>query len=414
MRESLQVELRAIRHEEHDAWRIAMATGFGRITSAAAAERIRERAGVERTLAAFDGDEIVGTADWFPFEITMPGLRPLAAASVVAVAVVPTHRRRGVMTAIMLRQLADIREAGFPVAILTASEGGIYGRFGYGPATSACTYELDKRVARLARPVAAPGKVRTVLAPRAEEVLPALWDAARTVQTGECSMPPGFWYEHVHEVEWRGVDVNRRFFAVYEHDGVVSGLVDYQTVDVATTPRQRAVEVELLLTSTAEAYEALFDYLLGIDLTTTLRMLHRRIDEPARRLLADQRQLRMTRWTDDLWLRPLDVGRLLASRAYAPGAGPALRLLVHDDLFPSNTGVYTIDADGPSVTGPLPAGEAADLELDVASLGSLVLGGHRFTSLARAGRVIEHTAGAAWRADAMFLPDMEPFASISF
>jgi predicted acetyltransferase len=46
--------------------------------------------------------------------------------------VLPTHRRRGVLTAMMQRLLDDAVEHSEPLAILTASEGGIYGRFGFG------------------------------------------------------------------------------------------------------------------------------------------------------------------------------------------------------------------------------------------------------------------------------------------
>jgi predicted acetyltransferase len=209
----------------------------------------------------------------------------------------------------------------------------------------------------------------------------------------------------------------RRFFAAYEEGGLIEGFVDFRRVE-SSSPRERAVEVELLLTTSPHAYEALASFLLGIDLALTLRMDHRPPDEPLRHLLADPRRLRATRVVDDLWLRPLDVRAALEGRRYVPGGPDHLTIEVHDPLFPENEGRYelAVDADGGvSVSGPAPAvaGRAA-LELDVGVLGSVLLGGRRLAPLVPAGDVVEHEARAAWRADAMFLADREPFATISF
>jgi predicted acetyltransferase len=306
-------------------------------------------------------------------------------------------------------------------AVLTASESGIYGRFGYGWATGKCDYELDKRVARLARPVTAPGAVRMLTPAQAEEAAPALWEAHRRLRPGEQSVPPTYWWGHFNVREWTGADPDRRFFAAYEHEGVIEGLVDFVRVEVESGPRERAVAVELFFVSSREAYEALCAFLIGIDLAITLRMSHRPLDEPLRHLLADGRQLRTTRTVDDVWIRPLDVRAALSARRYVPVGGEPLVLHVHDELLPANEGCYTLSVDGsgsPSVSGPEPAGPGgaggAALELDVGALGSVLLGGRRLAPFVQSGLVREHTPGAAWRADAMFLAEREPFATISF
>lgn len=414
------MELRPITDEDRAGWRACLATAFGRYQNEEVEQRELDELGFDKTLAAFDGGEVVGTAGWFPVELTMPGLSILPVASVVAVTVLPSHRRQGILRGLMRRQLGDLRQAGLAAAVLTASEGGIYGRFGYGAATGKCDYELDKRVARLARPPAAPGAVRMLTPVQAEEAAPALWEAHRRRRPGELSVPSTYWWGHFNVRDWTGADPDRRFFAAYEHEGVIEGLADFVRVESDSGPRERAVDVELLFASSREAYEALCAFLIGIDLAITLRMGHRPLDEPLRHLLVDGRQLRTTRTVDDVWIRPLDVAAALSCRHYVPvGSGP-LVLHVHDELFPANEGCYALSVDSSgtaSVSGPEAAGAgagAAALEMDVGVLGSVLLGGRRLAPFVEAGLVREHTPGAAWRADAMFLSEREPFATISF
>src|SRR5579859_7433589 len=76
----------------------------------------------DRSLAAFDGDVPVGTAGAYTFQLSVPGASPVPAAGVTWVSVLPSHRRRGVLSALMRKQLADVRDRGEPLAVLWASE----------------------------------------------------------------------------------------------------------------------------------------------------------------------------------------------------------------------------------------------------------------------------------------------------
>src|SRR5579864_8748190 len=109
------------------------------------------------TMGAFDGDRLVGTCANLTMELTVPGPAVLPCAGVTWVAVLPSHRRRGILTAMMERLLDDTEGHREPAAALLASESAIYGRFGYGPATQAATYELDKSHAVPARPAVTGG-----------------------------------------------------------------------------------------------------------------------------------------------------------------------------------------------------------------------------------------------------------------
>src|SRR5215472_16237046 len=98
----------------------------------------------DRTLGAFEDGSLVATAATIPLPLTLPGGRRIPAAGISRVTVLPTHRRRGLLTEMLRRQIDEAREQGELVAGLFASEGGIYGRFGFGVAT----LEADLRVAR--------------------------------------------------------------------------------------------------------------------------------------------------------------------------------------------------------------------------------------------------------------------------
>lgn len=413
------VELRPIAAADRPGWVACIEAAFGRRRPPGTEEGFLDEIGDEGTVAAFAAGDLVGTAAHLRLEMTLPGGRLLPVAFVVAVTVLPSHRRRGVMTGMMRRQLADLREAGLAAAVLTASEGGIYGRFGYGLATSSFDYELDKRSARLREaPGAVAGEVRLLSLTEAEAAVPALWDVARRLRPAEVSVPPNFWRFWFHGAANRGIVEERRFWAGWrDGGGGLQGFTEYQVVDVGPGSRDRAVSVELLAAATPEAYRGLAGYLLGLDLVSQLRIRHRPADEPLRHLLTDARQLRAARWADDVWVRPLDVAALLRARAYTPGLGTGpLRLLVHDELFPANGGAYRLSVDGEGnaeVEGPVPSG-GGEIELDVAGLGSVVLGGRRFADLVHGGRARELASGAAWRADALFLAEREPFATISF
>src|SRR5262249_13354722 len=88
----------------------------------------------DRSIAAFDGGAIVGTTAAYSFQLTVPG-GITGAAGVTFVSVLPSHRRRGILSAMMRHQLAALPRGGEAVAALYASETGIYGRYGYGCAT---------------------------------------------------------------------------------------------------------------------------------------------------------------------------------------------------------------------------------------------------------------------------------------
>src|SRR5690349_6137357 len=116
------MDIRPIEIEEYPTFQrtFMRAMGFG-APSDAYIERWQPETRTERSLAAFDRDQMVGTAYSYLFELTVPGGAQLDVAGVTAVGVLATHRRRGIVTEIMRRQLAGARDRGEAAAILVAS-----------------------------------------------------------------------------------------------------------------------------------------------------------------------------------------------------------------------------------------------------------------------------------------------------
>ena len=153
-----------IRNPSGDEWRAAMlmtSSVFGDEPNDEELERHRKMLVRERFYAAYDDDAPVGTAADFPFTLTVPG-GELAAGGATWVAVLPSHRRQGVLTQLMRRELDDLHERGEPLAVLWASEAAIYGRFGYGMAAPHFDMDADRSRFALRDDPGPRGKVRMV------------------------------------------------------------------------------------------------------------------------------------------------------------------------------------------------------------------------------------------------------------
>ncbi|MDP8911074.1 MAG: GNAT family N-acetyltransferase, partial [Actinomycetota bacterium] len=122
----MAIEIRTPAEDELRAAMKAGAAGFGEELRDDDYERERQSIDPGRFLCAYDDGRPVGTAAAYTFELTIPG-GAVPAAGVTWVAVLPSHRRRGVLTQFMRHQLDDVHARGEPVAILWASEGPIYG-----------------------------------------------------------------------------------------------------------------------------------------------------------------------------------------------------------------------------------------------------------------------------------------------
>jgi len=399
----VDIALRAIDEAEIPAWIRTDAAGFGEdAEELAKAERwIAEE--LDRTRAAFDGDDLVGTSRNYSFELTVPGGASIPAAGVSAVAVLPTHRRRGILRAMMAALLDDSAERSEQVSMLTASEGGIYRRFGFGISSLALDVTLDVCDVEFARPRPA-GRVRLVDRHELERHAPALFDRVRRARPGAVSRSE-VWWADVHAPHKSGT----RFDVLYEaENGQVDGFGTY-AIEARWDPEPAHVlNVRDLVAASPVAEHALWRYLCEIDLVRTVKGAHMAVDTPLPWLLSSPRAGLFQPTSDYVWTRLLDVPGALGARTYASTG--RLVIAVNDPMRPGGAadGVFAIEG-GPDGAAVAATDDAPDLTCDVATLSTVWLGGARWSVLASAGWVEEHTAGALATADAMFASTPKPF-----
>ena len=338
----------------------------------------------ERTLALRDRGRIVAGAGIFSRRLTVPG-GEVPVAAVTLVGVLPTHRRRGLLTTLMRRQLADVHEAGREaVAALWASEPVIYGRFGYGMGTRVARLEVAKREARLrTRPEA---RVELLAPADALPAMQPLFEELRAQQPGMLDRDGPWWEDRIkdHESDRDGAQPLRA--------AVTGGAYALYSV------RQRwesdrptgEVDVRELLATTAEGRAAIWSFLIGLDLTTQLVSEMAPADDPLPHMVANAQDVRVV-VSDGLWVRLVDLPRALRERSYA--APFEVVLEVGDEVCPWNAGRWALRWDGTAATCASTA-TPAGLELTANELGAAYLGGTTLESLARAGRVRELRSGA--------------------
>jgi predicted acetyltransferase len=329
--------------------------------------------------------------------------------------VLPTYRRRGVLTSLMHRQLADIRGWGEPLAVLWASEAPIYSRYGYGRASWQLSFTVGRGEGALGPAAPVTRDVRLRLA----EPSAALPEMAKIYQTAMSSRPGLFarderWWQRVINDpadQRHGAGPLRCVLA--ELHGEPQGYVLYSGLgrweDEAMLPNGVVTVRELMSASTA-AGAALWADLLSRDLTTEYRMERRPVDDPLLFQLADARRMR-PRLTDALWARIIDVPAALAGRSYSCPVDVVIE--VRDELMPENAGSWRLSADGNGASC-VRATSAPDIVLGVAELGAAYLGGTGLGALAHAGLVTESRPGAVRRLSAAMSWDPAPWCPVIF
>jgi predicted acetyltransferase len=396
----MDITLRSATADELPAFSRAVATAFGSIGTDSEVSEWVSGLEAERTIAAFDGDTIVGTAGAFTFELTVPGGALVPAAGVTVVGVHPTHRRRGLLRRMMDTQLDDVAARGEPLAVLNASESVIYSRFGYGLATFITHWTMRTEGTVLASPSRAEGRIRLVEPKDASTIVPVLYDTARKRRVGEVTRGADVW-QHQFGDRPDGKGPRKVFTAIHESkDGQPDGYARYRVQeDWSNGIAAHTIEVRDLCALDDEIDAAMWQFLLDIDLVANIKAQSRPVDEPLRFRLADPRRLATTQVTDHLWVRVLDPAVALAARTYT--GDDAIVLDLTDAFRPANDGRWAITPTGGSATVERTK-TAPDLSLGASDLGSLYLGGVSATTLARAGRVTEQTDGALARADRLF------------
>jgi predicted acetyltransferase len=396
----MTLDYRAPTADELEAVVRAVTSAFGEELRDEELERERKLMSIDRVLAAWDGDTPVGAAASWPFELTIPG-GTARAAGVTWVGVLPSHRRRGVLTELMRRQLADVRERGEPLAILWASEAPIYGRYGYGVAVPELVIDAERSAFALRDDPGPKGRVRLVSFDEALELFPPIHERVRRERVGLVARWPDWWREGIlaDPERWRD-GAGPKFFALLELGGEPAGYALYRVKSKweEGAPRGDLLPTEVIATS-PEATRELWRFLFGIDLVA--RVKYWRVDPaaPLELMVADPRRLHVSRH-EGLWLRFVDLDGALRARTYE--ATEPVVLEIEDAFVPENSGRWHVGADAGRVEAE------ADVSLDVADLASAYLGAFSFEQLARAGRARELRPGGIARASALFRTPLPP------
>lgn len=379
--------------------------------------RERHHALLERCsrIGAYDGDTLVGFMAAHDFRLSVPGA-DLRCPGLTFVSVAPTHRRRGVLTALMAEQLRRASAADSPLAALWASEAAIYGRFGYGGATTGVTIEIDSTRPLPLRIDADRRPLRLVAPDEALAVIGPFHEAARAGRAGRPTRSPERWtQEWLAEQDEEDEELSPpRIIVLGDPGEPIAGYVLYRTKpedDSGPVRTPGLVRVEELEARTPAVAAALWECLAALDLTGRVTAWGRPADDPLLHFAADRDQVRVTAQFPALWLRLVDVRKALTERSWA--APVELVLELTDVRLPANAGRYRLKA-GPDGAAYEPARAEPDLTLDVRELAACYLGGTRVVELVAAGLVAEHAPGAAAALDAALRTDLLPHTSDEF
>jgi predicted acetyltransferase len=323
-------------------------------------------------------------------------LADIPVANAAWTGVVPTHRRRGILRQMQRWHVDDARQRGEVALLGTPSQSTIYGRFGHGPIAALQSVRIETHSAHFRRRLETTGTLRFADGESSLDAIRDVYERYRRRQPGEVTRTDAVWDLVRAEIEPNAP----LFWVVYDDGGVAEGYVGYQVVDHKAAGRpEKIIRLRELVSTTPAAHAALWRFCLDVDLVTAVEGWIP-VHDAVRWLLADQRRIEVRGHLDRIWMRPIDVTAFLECRGYA--TDDTISLHVVDDFLPENTGVYTVT--GTATAGKVVRGarQVYDLSLSVGDLATLLFGAAPFATLAAAGLVEEHTAGAVGRADAMF------------
>jgi predicted acetyltransferase len=401
----MAIEIRLIQPDEYEAWSRTIGTAFGEDITPEGLAFNRASLEFDRAWAAVDGTAIVGCTAAYSFRLAIPG-GEVPAAGVTAVGVLPSHRRRGLLRRLLDAVVDDARARGEPVAILTASEGGIYQRFGYGLASLKANLEVARSHARFeieGKGDGGEGSLRMLGKDEALEILPPVYE--RAIIPGFFRRSNEWWTSVLDDSTWLRAGASPRYMVVREVDGAPEGYVLYRIREQWDHLGSKGrLEVSELVSLTPLSELELWRFVLSADLISTVRYRNAPIDCPLLLQVSDPRRLAMT-IGDGLWLQFIDLRAALAARSYARADSIVLEVA---DVMPANAGRWRLDTGGDRVSIER-TDEPADLALAARDVATLYLGAFNGSDLVRATRAREIAPGAVARLDGLFATSRDPW-----
>jgi predicted acetyltransferase len=412
--DGMEISLRAVQRDEFKQFINTITAAFAEEATDEELEHGFKLLDPNRALAALDGDSMVGVAGAFDFVVTVPGPNKVRAAGVTVVGVLPSHRRRGILTRMMEHQLEDIHTRGEPIAILGASESNIYQRFGYGIATLQSSIDIERDRAGFRTAIPASGRFRLLDTDKAIDVLADVYDRV-------CAQTPGMyertraWWEHhsLHDSEPHRHGGGPLFRAVWELDGRPEAYAlyrDRRDFDWRHgVPTGHLHVLEAMGTSPLATRE-IWSFIFGIDLTERIRADREAGLPPLMFMLDEPRRLRIS-LSDGIYVRIVDIKSALEARSYL--ADGSVVFEVNDAQLPHNNGRWKVDVSGGRATVEKTSSEP-DIITAITDLGSVYLGGFTFAQMSIGDSLHEAVPGALRRADQIFRTDVQPWCPEEF
>lgn len=347
---------------------------------------------------ALGADVPVGTYATMRKNLNIGFGRQLETNLVTAVTVRGTHRRHGILRGMITADLAGTKDDGLAMAALTASEGSIYGRFGFGVATFERSIKVDTGPRFRIRGTSV-GTVEVADPKVLLTVAPAVFQKVQANAPGSVDRQEYYRLVASGSIGQDGKpDPAVRSALHYDAAGQVDGYVSYRFKGWDHKPY--TMEIVDMVAATHGGYLDLWRFLGSIDLIDEVTWEEAPVDDPLPWALEDPRCIDSSDVRDMLWLRILDTKTALEARKYA--ASDTLTVELTDPLgLAGGTFVLESKGDGTAVVNDAPGG-APDLTMDIADLGSIYLGAVSPVTLAAAGRIAENTPGSAFRAHQLF------------
>lgn len=405
-------EIRELTDDGIDGFRQAIASGFGDdvdLDDEMGRERFAAVFGRERMYPVYDGDRIVGTGGDFELTLTVPGGAQVPMSGLTIITVQPDQTRRGVLTTIMRRHIDLARDRGEPLGGLWASEVPIYGRFGYGPAVSMRSVKYDAR--QVGRGETESGAaVRLIEADEARELLPPLYAAMQADRPGVFQRSETWWkYRLFYDPQKHRDGASALRHAIAEVAGEPAGYMTYRQKSNWDDFNGEVRIREMVATGDA-AYRSLWHYATNIDLFPIVKYWDLPVDDPLEHLFYDGRGVKTTNLSDSLWIRLIDVPDALGRRSY--NRNGSITISITDAFADWNEGTYRLVVDEGVGSCERVNGEG-DVAMDVATLGSLYLGGRNASGLARVGKIVGSGEAIA-QLDGMFRGAVAPWCAEIF
>lgn len=356
-----------------------------------------------RVYGAWLSGELAGTSNSFAGSLRLPGGQTVAHAAITHVGVLPHFTRKGILSALFSRQLNDLFHQGVAVASLRASQGQIYGRFGFGVATSVHDLQINK--SELSSLPNIEADIRLLPAANDWHIQRTIVDKLPLHRAGTLSRWPEWWALQQHRLAQSHLN---HYLAVATRQGQTQGFVRYHAKadDNWLYSNERTLVVDDLHAADPQLESSLFSFLLRLDITQRLHLPHRPVDDPLPLLLDNPRAVKQSERRDESWLRVINVETTLNARRYGDGE---IILNINDPLLPENHGTWRLNRDGVQRSTASP-----DISLNTDALAMLILGGSKVWQLAAARRIEIHHPRATSRLEQILACDNQPWSGIVF